>query len=253
MPQLQWPTEIDRMWYSFDVARAHFIAYVHLIFYITFWTRQGKKSWSGSCAIFLIKFSAEKTTEVVVRSWKMSSLINLTRILKHHDSFLFYGQPPSFHAVVPHLYFSPSPPSPSPGTATCAELVTLNHKSVSLDGIRTDFISISPWFFISICFSHSYSSEVYFTNGSIQGQLEWLTNDLKKANQPENRAKHPWIIAFGHRPMYCSNIDRDDCTTLHSVVRHRLVGKQFPCMKDRHVLTVPLPFFFLSATCEITF
>ena len=212
------------------------------------------RSWSGSCVMCLIKFSAEKTTEVVVRSWKISFLINLTRILKHHDSFLFYGQPPSFHAVVPHLYFSPlSPPPPSPGTATCAELVTLNHKSVSLDGIRTDFISISPWFFISICFSHSYSSEVYFTNGSIQGQLEWLTNDLKKANQPENRAKHPWIIAFGHRPMYCSNIDRDDCTTLHSVVRHRLVGKQFPCMKDRHVLTVPLPFFFLSATCEITF
>ena len=118
MPQLQWPTEIDRMWYSFDVARAHFIAYVHLIFYITFWTRQGKKSWSGSCAIFLIKFSAEKTTEVVVRSWKMSSLINLTRILKHHDSFLFYGQPPSFHAVVPHLYFSHPPPLPPPPSLT---------------------------------------------------------------------------------------------------------------------------------------
>ena len=112
MPQLQWPTEIDRMWYSFDVARAHFIAYVHLIFYITFWTRQGKKSWSGSCAIFLIKFSAEKTTEVVVRSWKMSSLINLTSILKHHDSFLFYGQPPSFHAVVP-IFIFPTLPLPS--------------------------------------------------------------------------------------------------------------------------------------------
>lgn len=73
------------------------------------------------------------------------------------------------------------------------------------------------------CSSHpnSYSSEVYFTNGSIQSQLEWLTNDLKQASKPENRAKRPWIIAFGHRPMYCSNIDRDDCTTLKSVVRNR--------------------------------
>ena len=73
------------------------------------------------------------------------------------------------------------------------------------------------------CFSHhnSYSSEVYFTQGPIQDQIEWLTTDLKQANKPENRAKRPWIIAFGHRPMYCSNIDRDDCTTLKSVVRNR--------------------------------
>lgn len=80
------------------------------------------------------------------------------------------------------------------------------------------------WYSFDVARAHfiAYSSEVYFTNGSIQGQLEWLTNDLKKANQPENRAKRPWIIAFGHRPMYCSNIDKDDCTTLHSVVRHSL-------------------------------
>ena len=76
------------------------------------------RSWSGSCVMCLIKFSAEKTTEVVVRSWKMSSLINLTRILKHHDSFLFYGQPPSFHAVVPHLYFSHPPSLPPPPSLT---------------------------------------------------------------------------------------------------------------------------------------
>lgn len=68
-----------------------------------------------------------------------------------------------------------------------------------------------------------YSTEVYFTHGAVQDQLEWLTNDLKEANKPENRAKRPWVIAFGHRPMYCSNIDNDDCATLRSVVRNRSV------------------------------
>lgn len=74
----------------------------------------------------------------------------------------------------------------------------------------------------NFCLLVSYSTEVYFTHGPVEEQLVWLTNDLKEANKPENRAKRPWIIAFGHRPMYCSNIDNDDCTTLHSVVRKSL-------------------------------
>ena len=34
-------------------------------------------------------------------------------------------------------------------------------------------------------------------------QYTWLENDLKKA--AANRANVPWIVLFGHRPLYCSN------------------------------------------------
>uniref|UniRef100_A0A146M8T4 Purple acid phosphatase n=1 Tax=Lygus hesperus TaxID=30085 RepID=A0A146M8T4_LYGHE len=50
-------------------------------------------------------------------------------------------------------------------------------------------------------------------------QYLWLEEDLKKASSPENRAKRPWIITYGHRPMYCSDNDGDDCTRHSSRVR----------------------------------
>ncbi|XP_071490513.1 acid phosphatase type 7-like [Diadema antillarum] len=65
----------------------------------------------------------------------------------------------------------------------------------------------------------AYSTEVYFIDNPyrIIEQMEWLQADLQKANG--ERAQRPWIIAFGHRPMYCSNADRDDCTREDSRVR----------------------------------
>ena len=41
--------------------------------------------------------------------------------------------------------------------------------------------------------------------------VSWLENDLQQANQ--NRAERPWLIVYGHRPIWCSDLtDHDDCT-----------------------------------------
>ncbi|XP_022649381.1 acid phosphatase type 7-like [Varroa destructor] len=69
----------------------------------------------------------------------------------------------------------------------------------------------------------SYSTEFYFFIWygwhQIKYQYQWLEQDLIEATKPENRAKHPWIIVMGHRPMYCSNDDHDDCRYRESIVR----------------------------------
>ncbi|XP_050399068.1 acid phosphatase type 7 [Patella vulgata] len=77
------------------------------------------------------------------------------------------------------------------------------------------------WFSVDIGPVHliSYSSEVFFTHNEeyVMKQRDWLIQDLTNANK--NRDKQPWIIAFGHRPMYCSNIVNDDCSKVDSKVR----------------------------------
>uniref|UniRef100_A0A1I7ZE13 Purple acid phosphatase n=1 Tax=Steinernema glaseri TaxID=37863 RepID=A0A1I7ZE13_9BILA len=66
-----------------------------------------------------------------------------------------------------------------------------------------------------------FSTEFYyFTNygwNQIRTQWEWINEDLKKAQA--NRDKVPWIITMGHRPMYCSTFDGDDCTKYETIVR----------------------------------
>jgi len=74
----------------------------------------------------------------------------------------------------------------------------------------------------------SFSTEFFFYLNygvdQLQYMYDWLVADLQEANTPENRALRPWIITMGHRPMYCSNNDTDDCTFTSSILRTGFYG-----------------------------
>ncbi|CAG0881669.1 unnamed protein product [Cyprideis torosa] len=72
------------------------------------------------------------------------------------------------------------------------------------------------------------STEVYFYTNygwhQLIRQYKWLEEDLMVATEPENRKERPWIILLGHRPMYCSDYNRDDCHHYTSLVRVGFLG-----------------------------
>ncbi|XP_075158838.1 acid phosphatase type 7 isoform X2 [Haematobia irritans] len=71
-----------------------------------------------------------------------------------------------------------------------------------------------------------FSTEVYYFLKlglkPLVFQYKWLEEDLKLASTAERRSKVPWIITMGHRPMYCSNNNGDDCSHHSTVVRQGL-------------------------------
>ncbi|XP_029475711.1 acid phosphatase type 7 isoform X2 [Rhinatrema bivittatum] len=91
----------------------------------------------------------------------------------------------------------------------------------------------SLWYSWDIGPAHiiSFSTEVYFYpeyGPELVGeQYLWLERDLQEASKPAKRRQHPWLITMGHRPMYCSNNDQDDCTEHESIVRLGLPDHQF--------------------------
>lgn len=81
--------------------------------------------------------------------------------------------------------------------------------------------NMGPVHFVSI------STEFYYFLSSagldpLYHQYEWLKKDLEFANKPTERARRPWIIVFGHRPMYCSSRDGDDCSKDSNILRRGL-------------------------------
>ncbi|GLH16659.1 Uncharacterized protein GBIM_20882 [Gryllus bimaculatus] len=76
----------------------------------------------------------------------------------------------------------------------------------------------------------SISTEVYYFLQyglkMVVKQYEWLEKDLQEATSPQNRTLRPWIVVFGHRPMYCSNNNTDDCTYMETMTRVGLPGEE---------------------------
>ena len=74
------------------------------------------------------------------------------------------------------------------------------------------------------------STEAWFNPlqmGRLAAQHKWLMEDLAKANQ--NRDKVPWIIAHGHRSVYCS-CDKD-CDGAAKTIREGKYGLEEVFMK----------------------
>jgi len=90
--------------------------------------------------------------------------------------------------------------------------------------------NVGPVHFVSI------STECYYFRSECVDQVglqyTWLEKDLKMANLPENREKQPWIVIFGHRPMYCSNSDNDDCTKHNTATRVGIPSLKLPGLEE---------------------
>ncbi|KAI9320919.1 Metallo-dependent phosphatase-like protein [Dichotomocladium elegans] len=70
----------------------------------------------------------------------------------------------------------------------------------------------------------AFSTEVYFNNdqGELNTALNWLEDDLAKANAQRN--ERPWIIVMGHRPLYCTPADDKDCGPKADMIRHGVLA-----------------------------
>jgi len=55
--------------------------------------------------------------------------------------------------------------------------------------------------------------------GTLSIKLTIIQHNDDRQKIYDYRARHPWIVVFGHRPMYCSNKNADDCTNHQSLVR----------------------------------
>jgi len=69
-----------------------------------------------------------------------------------------------------------------------------NNMFYSFNIANVHFVSVSTEYYYYLNYGHH----------QIAAQYSWLKEDLAKANSPKGRQAQPWVVVFGHRPMYCS-------------------------------------------------
>ena len=68
-----------------------------------------------------------------------------------------------------------------------------------------------------IAFTNEYHYTPWYGTHQIKYQYQWLEADLKKAHA--NRKKVPWIITFGHRPLYDQfYVNNRVCITSYKII-----------------------------------
>jgi len=78
----------------------------------------------------------------------------------------------------------------------------------------------------------AFNTEFYYPNKTnyntiLVEQFHWIQKNLIEANKPRNREKRPWIITYGHRPMYCTNLGSvPDCRRSRSNLRDGIRTKK---------------------------
>ena len=91
--------------------------------------------------------------------------------------------------------------------------------------------NVGPIHFISLDVERYFFTQFY-TMDHLRMQFEWLQRDLQRAHA--NRAQQPWIVAYAHRPMYCTHIHNDwdepYCTEDAASVRDGVAFERGPRM-----------------------
>jgi len=83
-------------------------------------------------------------------------------------------------------------------------------------------VNIGPVHFVAICTEFLYYTGFGWKQNALQ--YEWLVADLKKATQPDNLKRQPWIVVMGHRPAYCNTVDSEHCIPKGNMVRTGFPG-----------------------------